>query len=208
VFWEDPYLTVLDTVVTSVAGNDITVAETILFAFAGGQESDAGTIAEHPVVQARKAGQEIIYTLEDNHGLQPGAAVRLRLDWGRRYQLMRLHFAAEIVLALVYRKFEAIEKIGAHIAQTKARIDFQWPDTLAPWLPDIQQQAQALVAADQEIVSAWSDRASQRRYWEVAGFARVACGGTHLRRTGEVGGLTLKRKNVGKGKERVEITVD
>ncbi|WP_230369886.1 hypothetical protein [Paludibacterium denitrificans] len=33
----------------------------------------------------------------------------------------------------------------------------------------------------------------------------MPCGGTHLRRTGEVGTLQLKRKNVGKGKERVEI---
>ncbi|HNE01040.1 MAG TPA: hypothetical protein PLQ18_04975, partial [Plasticicumulans sp.] len=47
--------------------------------------------------------------------------------------------------------------------------------------------------------------ANERRYWEVEGIARVACGGTHLRRTGEVGVLALKRRNVGKGKERVEI---
>jgi Ser-tRNA(Ala) deacylase AlaX len=39
----------------------------------------------------------------------------------------------------------------------------------------------------------------------VPGFARVPCGGTHLKRTGEVGAVTLKRRNVGKGKERVEI---
>ncbi|HAE50502.1 MAG TPA: alanyl-tRNA editing protein, partial [Tistrella mobilis] len=44
-----------------------------------------------------------------------------------------------------------------------------------------------------------------RRYWEVEGVARVPCGGTHLRRTGEVGAITLKRVNVGKGKERIEM---
>ena len=72
----------------------------------------------------------------------------------------------------------------------------------------LTQQAQALVDADHPIVSAFSDEASQRRYWEIDGFARVSCGGTHLKRTGEVGGLTLKRKNIGKGKERVEIHAD
>ena len=45
------------------------------------------------------------------------------------------------------------------------------------------------------------------RSWEVEGFARVPCGGTHLKRTGEVGTIALKRKNVGGGKERVEITL-
>jgi Ser-tRNA(Ala) deacylase AlaX len=32
-------------------------------------------------------------------------------------------------------------------------------------------------------------------------------GGTHLRKTGEIGEIELKRKNVGKGKERIEIYV-
>lgn len=33
----------------------------------------------------------------------------------------------------------------------------------------------------------------------------MGCGGTHPRRTGEIGGIALKRKNQGKGVERVEI---
>jgi Ser-tRNA(Ala) deacylase AlaX len=33
----------------------------------------------------------------------------------------------------------------------------------------------------------------------------VPCGGTHLKRSGEVGNIALKRRNLGKGKERVEI---
>ena len=39
----------------------------------------------------------------------------------------------------------------------------------------------------------------------IDGFARVACGGTHIKRTGEVGPIKLKRNNIGKGKERIEI---
>ena len=67
--------------------------------------------------------------------------------------------------------------------------------------------AAALIAADHPIVSAFSDEANQRRYWEIAGFARVPCGGTHLKRTGEIGAITLKRVNIGKGKERIEIRI-
>ena len=107
----------------------------------------------------------------------------------------------------VYRACAGIEKIGAHIGTDKARIDFLWPQTLAPLLPAVQTQAMAIIDADQPIVSAFSDAATLRRYWEVEGFARVPCGGTHLKRTGEVGTIALKRKNVGGGKERVEITL-
>ncbi len=62
-----------------------------------------------------------------------------------------------------------------------------------------------MIAEDREIVSAYSDEEAEQRYWEVPGFARVACGGTHLKRTGEVGAITLKRDNIGRGKERIEI---
>ncbi len=205
VFWDDPYQTRLDTSITSVSGNTLTVASTIFYAFAGGQESDAGTIADHPVLEARKDGLEIFYTLPEDHGLSVGVPVAMSIDWQRRYKLMRLHFAAEIVLQLVYQTVPGIEKIGAHIAEDKSRIDFITPTRFTALLPMLAEKANTLIAGDHPITSAFSDEANERRYWEIEGFAREACGGTHLRRTGEVGAITLKRDNIGKGKERIEI---
>jgi len=59
IFWEDPYLAQLDTKITGVQDNDVTVDETIFFAFAGGQENDHGTIGNRRVLQARKENKEI-----------------------------------------------------------------------------------------------------------------------------------------------------
>lgn len=207
IFWQDPYLTQLDTHITSVAGNDVTVAETIFYAFAGGQESDHGTIGGRRVVHARKEGKEILYTLEEGHGLKVGEAVTMTIDWERRYRLMRLHFAAELILELAYQNLEGIEKIGAHISANKARLDFRWGENISAAIPLLETAARQIVENDAEIVSAYSDETEERRYWEVAGFARVPCGGTHLKRTGEVGKFFLKRNNIGKGRERIEITV-
>lgn len=206
-FWEDPYLTQLETSITSVKGNDITVEQTIFFAFSGGQESDDGTIGNSRVLEARTEGRGIVYTLENGHGFKTGERVRMKIDWERRYKLMRLHFAAEIVLEWVYRKLDSIKKIGAHIAQDKARIDFEWGENIAKVLPVIQKEALGIIETNQEIISAFSDKETEERYWEVRGFARVPCGGTHLRRTGEIGEIELKRKNPGKGKERIEIYI-
>ncbi len=121
---------------------------------------------------------------------------------------MRLHFAAEVVLELFYRNLKNIEKIGAHIAEDKARIDFLWEENISTMLSDIRQDALKLIESDLEIISDFSDENKERRYWKVNGFAQISCGGTHLKRTGEVGDITLKRKNVGKGKERVDIFVN
>ena len=205
VFWDDPYCTTLDTHITAIDGDVVTVAGTIFYALSGGQESDAGTLAGHTVLQARKDGHEIFYTLPAGHGLVVNDAVAMKIDWTRRYRLMRLHFAAELVLELTCKALGTVEKIGAHISQDKARIDFDWPQNISPLFPQLTAEAQVIIDADTSITSAFSDEANERRYWEVAGLARVPCGGTHLKRTGEVGKLSLKRKNVGRGKERIEI---
>lgn len=205
VFWDDPYLDRLDTRVAGVVGDEVRLAETILYAFSGGQESDHGTIGGLPVIEARKDGRDIGYRLAAGHSLSAGDPVTVVLDWPRRYRLMRLHFAAEIVLELVYQRLGPVEKIGAHIAETKSRIDFRMTESVGPHLAMLASEAAALVAADRPIVSTFSDVEAERRTWEVEGFGKVACGGTHLRRTGEVGALRLKRDNIGRGKERIEI---
>lgn len=204
-FWQASYQTHLSTHATWVEGAEVGTAQTIFYAFSGGQESDIGTIGGYPVLAARKEGFDIRYTLPDDHALQIGQPVEMTIDWERRYRLMRLHFAAEIILALVYKAVPQIQKIGAHIAQDKSRIDFEWDQNIATLFPTLLLQAQHLISQDRPIISAFSDEATQRRYWEIEGFDKVACGGTHLHRTGEVGELQLRRKNVGKGKERIEI---
>jgi Ser-tRNA(Ala) deacylase AlaX len=206
-FWNNPYLSKLQTRVAGVKGNDITLEETIFYAFSGGQESDHGTIGNHPVLKACKESREIVYTLDEGHGLKPGDPVVIRIDWDRRYRLMRLHFAAEIVLELAYRNLPSVEKAGAHIAQDKARIDFQWDQNISTLFPVLRPEALRIVEADQEIISAFSDEENEERFWEIKGFARVPCGGTHLRKTGEIGVIDFKRKNPGKGKERIEVYV-
>ncbi|MBO6947593.1 MAG: alanyl-tRNA editing protein [Rhodospirillales bacterium] len=207
VFWDDPYLRELDTKVNAVEGDLVTLTETIFFAFSGGQESDTGRIGGCPVLDARTHDGDILYTLPDDHGLAPGDPVHLEIDWARRYRLMRLHFAAEIVLELVYKHLPGIEKIGAHIAQDKARIDFAMDENINNHFDLLSGEANRIVDNDMMIERAFSDEAAGRRYWKIEGFGEVPCGGTHVKRTGEVGAISLKRKNIGAGKERIEVFV-
>ena len=205
VFWEDPYLTELKAKITGISGDDITLDQTIFYAFSGGQESDEGTIDGRKVLQARKEDKNIIYTLESTSGLKVGDEVLIKIDWTRRYRLMKLHFSAEIVLELITQKFPGIEKIGAHIASDKARLDFKYDGNLLEVLSEIEKSANEIIIRNEKIKSDFSDVENERRYWEIPGFAKVPCGGTHIKATGEIGQIDLKRKTAGKGKERVEI---
>ncbi len=206
-FWQDPYLTELETRVSSVNGQEICLVETIFYAFSGGQESDSGTIAAMKVLEAAKAGQEIIYILATDHGLTVGESVKIDIDWQRRYRLMRLHFAAELVLELMYQNLPGIEKIGAHIAEDKARIDFRWSENLSRYIASLEQDVQQMIHNRYDIISDFSDQVLQKRFWKIAGFAQVPCGGTYIKNTIEIGGIKLSRKNLGKDKERLEITL-
>ena len=204
VFWDNPYQTSLKTKVANIFDNKILLEETIIFSFSGGQESDKATINGLPVIRSEMERKLIYYFLDEGHGLIPGADVIAEIDWQRRYRLMRLHFAAELILELVTRKL-GVEKIGAHIAENKARIDFVWSKNISSIFDEILVEYNAIIKQDAPIKTGFSDVENQRRYWEIDGFSKVSCGGTHVKSTAEVGFVKLKRINIGGGKERIEI---
>jgi Ser-tRNA(Ala) deacylase AlaX len=208
IFWENPYLTELNAQITNIENNTLTLDKTIFYAFSGGQESDSGTIDGRRVLKAEKIDREIFYTLDSVEGLDRGDYVLVKIDWAKRYRIMRLHFAAEIILELVYQNYDRPQKIGANITSEKARLDFLWKGNISDTFIDLLGKARKIIDSDLEIISRFSDIENERRYWEIQNFARVSCGGTHLKRTSEVGKISLKRKSIGSGKERIEIYLD
>ena len=208
IFWHDPYKTELLTTITSVNNDVVTLHKTIAYAFSGGQQSDDGTINGYPILKAQKEGKQIFYTIQSDHDLYVNEAVLLKIDWEKRYKIMKLHFAAEIILELVNQNFGNPEKFGANITSEKARIDFIWENNISEMFPILESKASELINADLPIESAFSDEAEEIRYWKIEGFGQVPCGGTHIKSTGELKAIRLKRDRQGKSKERIEIYLD
>jgi Ser-tRNA(Ala) deacylase AlaX len=207
-FWEDPYLKTCTAKVMNIADGCITLDKTIFFAFSGGQASDSGSINDYPVIEANKADHEIFYQIDQAHNLQVGQQVEVVIDWDKRYKIMRLHFAAEIVLELMIQYSNNPKKIGANITAEKARVDFEWEGNISETFPLLEEKIQEIIDLNATIVSNFSDEIKEIRYWEIADFAKVPCGGTHIKNTGEVGTVLLKRgKRLGANKERIEIYI-
>lgn len=204
VFWDNPYQQSLTTQVISVDGNQVLFAETITFSFSGGQESDAAAVNGIPILNSKIEGNLIYYTLPDDHSLSQGDSVTMTIDWSRRYRLMRLHFAAELILEIVTQKFH-LEKVGAHIAEHKARIDFKSDNNISSLFETILAEYNDIIKSDKSIQTGFTDVVNQRRFWKIDGFAKVPCGGTHVKSTAEVGFVKLKRERPGKSIERIEI---
>ena len=156
----------------------------------------------------KKLAKKIYYTIDNQHNLKTGDTVLVKIDWEKRYKIMKLHFAAEVILELVNQNFNRPEKIGANITSEKSRIDFIWENNISEMFRVLEQKAKELIEADKPIISAFSNEVDEIRYWKIEGFGQVPCGGTHIKRTSELGALKLKRERQGKNKERIEIYLD
>jgi Ser-tRNA(Ala) deacylase AlaX len=214
-FRGEPYLQRLTTAVIGVDGDWVSLDSTILFAFAGGQQADRGTIGGHDV-QASEALADgtIRYQLPAGHGLTPGVSVEQVVDWELRLRVMRVHTATHMAYAAISEQMGgARELIGSNVHAGKGRIDWALEGSVSPWVPAAAERVAALVGRDLWVQRLSADADPERWLWQIEGddldpdLWRMPCGGTHVARTGEIGRVKLKRKNIGKGKERVEVTL-
>jgi Ser-tRNA(Ala) deacylase AlaX len=205
-FWHDPYLSECRAKVESINGNEVQLDRTVFFAFSGGQQSDSGTIGGIPVQEARKEGNNISYILESPPTFAPGDEVEVKIDAEKRKRIMRLHSAAHIVWYIFEKKTGVKKLIGSNVTSEKSRIDYEFPESLASILPEVESEVNELIEKGMEIKTYPDPENPERRWWEM-GEWKCPCGGTHPKDAREIGKIKLKRKNIGKGKERIEITL-
>jgi Ser-tRNA(Ala) deacylase AlaX len=203
-FWEDPYKTECEAKVVKINDKDVVLDKTVFYAFSGGQASDIGTIDGVPVIEARKAGEDIIYSLEATPAFKEGDIVNVNIDWENRYNLMKLHAASHIVYYLFQEKTGIKKLIGSNVTKDKGRLDYEHPESIAPLLPELEENANKEFNIDSEIRMFPDETDPGKRWWECKDW-KVPCGGTHPKSTQEIGNIRLKRKNIGSGKERIEI---
>ncbi len=75
------------------------------------------------------------------------------------------------------------------------------------YFPKLLEEYDKIIAADLPIEKGFLDKTNQIRYWRLPNIATIPCGGTHVRSTGEIGAIELKRDRANKGVERVRITL-
>jgi Ser-tRNA(Ala) deacylase AlaX len=206
-FWDDPYQTECEAEVLEVNDNELTLDQTVFYAFSGGQASDAGSINGIAVQEARKAGDKIVYVLDSTPDFRAGDTVSVKIDWDKRNRLMKLHTASHIIYFLFEKQTGIKKLIGSNVTSDKGRLDYEYPENIAELLPAVQTQANELFSQANKIVMYPDENDPGKRWWECLDW-KVPCGGTHVKSTDEIGNIRLKRKNIGSGKERIEIYLD
>ena len=205
-FRKDPYSNSCKATVTSSKNGEIILDNTVFFAFSGGQQSDSGTIGGFKVLEARTDGPEILYKLEESATLKEGDVVEVKIDMEKRKKIMRLHSAAHLVYGIFIKHTGITKLIGSNVTADKSRIDFEYETSLSELLPPVEEESNKLIEQNAEIKT-YQDETKPDRWWWECRDMKYPCGGTHLKSLGEIGKIKLKRKNIGSGKERIEITL-
>ena len=211
IFWEDPYLTQLTSKITQCTENGVILDGTIIYSFSGGQESDEATINGAKVTASTiLENKEIIYKLGNSPKLVVGEEVISEINWDKRFRIMKLHSATHMALAAFNDLVGVHPIIGANVTSEKGRIDFLYSEPINSLIPEIQKIIDQVIMEDVEIITKIKNPINdpEQRIWIIENRSEnwsIGCGGTHPKQSREIGSVKLKRENIGKGKERLEI---
>jgi misacylated tRNA(Ala) deacylase len=228
-FRDDAYLREAAAAVTAIDERGVVLDRTIFYAQGGGQVGDTGTLVRAngdvvTVTDTRKGDvpDSVVHVVAPGSPLAVGDVVTQRIDWDRRYALMRLHTALHVMSCVVVAPVT-----GGNIAPAKARLDFDIDMSLLD-AQKIESETNAILArgidtetvwiTDEELdarpelvktMSVQPPRGSGRvRLLRIAGVDLQPCGGTHVRNIAEIGAIrVLKIKSEGKRNRRVEIAL-
>jgi misacylated tRNA(Ala) deacylase len=210
----------------------IVLDRTVFYASAGGQPGDKGALEIEgagacpiaaTVYDADKT--TIVHVpAEGSVPPSPGQAVRAVLDWENRSKLMRMHTCLHLLCALV--KFPVT---GGQVGAEEGRLDFDIEDASAVDKDKLTADLNALIVADHPVSERWITDAELEanpglvRTMAVkppvgTGKVRLVvigengsvdlqpCGGTHVKRTGEIGPVAVTRiEKKGKLNRRVRV---
>ena len=202
----DPYLKMFSGSVAGFTDAGVVLDRTCFYGEAGGQAGDTGTLGGVRVVDTKIDGDGvIIHMMESPPGFDVGDVVEGVLDWGRRYRIMRLHTASHIMEYFLWRRFGYMERTGSYVDERKDRADYVHEGRLDPGtLKLVESDTNAFLAEGHPVVVEVDDEGM--RHWSC-GPVEMLCAGTHVRNTSEVGAVRLRRRNPGRGEERVETSL-
>ena len=212
-YMDDSYLRELEATVTAEREGAVTLNRTAFYPGGGGQPHDTGVLiwdgVERTVTKVKKQGSEVWHWLEGNPPAV-GTVVTGRLDWERRYRLMRTHTALHIMCGVIWRDYGA-SVTGGNMKPGSARMDFELESMSVDFAETVERKINEEVAAARPVtwrelpreeafqipdlirtkINLLPPQITRVRVVEIEGLDLQADGGTHVRNTREVGPIKV-----------------
>ncbi|HEV2445772.1 MAG TPA: alanyl-tRNA editing protein [Candidatus Sulfopaludibacter sp.] len=216
-YYTDSYLRDFTAAVVDTAGEGriAYLDHTAFYPASGGQPADAGSIAGAFVVDVVDEGERIA------HHLAAAVAADSRpvpccVDWRRRFDHMQQH-TGQHLLSAVFQELFHLKTVSFHMGADSSTIDLEGGNVDARTLQEVGRRANEVVFENRPVTVLFEDASAAqglRKPSEREGTLRIisidrldrsACGGTHVRSTGEIGAITLRKLDKVRQTARVEF---
>jgi alanyl-tRNA synthetase len=229
-YYHDSFLYQFDAEVRAVVESPrpaIILDRTAFYPTSGGQIHDTGWIVPHkPGARFRVSevadaedGQVIHYLEAPIKDVQSGTRVHGEIDSARRRDHMQQHSAQHVLSAAFVRLFN-MATVSFHMADDYCSIDLDAPSLGKEQIESAERRANEIVLENRcvDMRSVTREEAAklglrklppaerdQLRLIDIRDFDLTACGGTHVNRTGQIGGIFLRKFEKARQGYRVEF---
>ncbi len=213
-YYQDSYLTEFRARVVDVSPDQqrIYLDRTAFYPKSGGQPFDTGQLGGLNVVEVIDEGDRIAHVLSDRLELNE---VDGRIDLSRRFDHMQQHTGQHLLSAVLLEMFDAAT-ISFHLGAEACTIDIA--RALEPeQLRQAERRANQIVFENRPVTVSFqhssqdlglrkpTEREGEVRIVSIQDLDRSACGGTHVRATGEIGPILLRKLDRIRGHQRIEF---
>jgi alanyl-tRNA synthetase len=227
-YYDDAYQTSFRAkIVARVAENAVVLDQTCFYPEGGGQPADHGELRvgekKLKVTNVQKVGNTIVHFLDQSID-QDIDLVEGEIDWQRRQNLMRHHTGTHLLIGAARRVLgEHVWQAGAQKEVESSRLDITHYREISPKERErIERLVNQVILRDLPVQVTWMARekaeakygyrlyqggavpGSKIRVVRIQGWDAEACGGTHCKRTGELGVFKIeKASKLQDGVERI-----
>ena len=197
----------------SADGRTVYLDRTAFYPASGGQPCDTGAMSGVPVLEVADEGERIAHHLARR---LDGETVACAIDWSRRFDHMQQH-TGQHLLSAVFEEWFGLDTVSFHLGAESSTIDLEGGALEPGAVLEAERRANDIVfenrlvavefqhAAEVQGLRKPTDREGTLRIVSIEGLDRSACGGTHVRATGEVGPILLRKLEKVRQTVRVEF---
>jgi alanyl-tRNA synthetase len=214
-YYTDAYLAAFAAAVTdrSADGLRLYLDRTAFYPTSGGQPHDTGRLGGAAVLDVIDEGERIAHVVD-----APVAAdwIEGTIDWPRRFDHMQQHTGQHLLSAVIADRF-GYATVSVHFGRDSATLDLDTGGMSHAQIVEAERAANVTVAENRPVIVSFedaatvtglrkpSDREGALRVVTIEGLDRSACGGTHVRATGEIGPIALRKVERVKQQTRLEF---
>lgn len=214
-YYNDSYLAEFEARVVEAGdgGRRVYLDRTAFYPTSGGQPHDLGSLNGIPIVEIIDEDSRVAHLLA---APLDSKSARGRIDWQRRFDFMQQH-TGQHLLSAVFESGFGFKTVSVHFGTEVSTLDLETPQITPAQLVQAEDEANLQIVRNLPVSVGYehasaadglrkpSEREGDLRIVSIDGLDRSACGGTHVRATGEIGCVLLRKLDKIRGSVRVEF---